>query len=100
MKQIITHHLKNQNNNQHIHEMQTWLLTTKYENNKHDKLHRPNHENIKKLWRTVENTTRHQSDPIWHVINLSNILATFRHLNFSTEILILYPHLKYTININ
>ena len=43
-----------------------------------------NHENIKKLWRTVENTTRYQSDPIGHVINLSkNTLTkgTFQLLN-------------------
>ena len=58
--------------------------TTKYGNNKHDKLHRANHENIKKLWRTVENTTRYQSDPIGHVINLSKktfTKGTFQLLN-------------------
>ena len=69
---------------------------TKYGNNKHDKLRRANHENIKKLWRIVENTTRHQSDPIGHIINLGK--NTFTKGTF--EILILYPHLKYTININ
>ena len=55
-----------------------------YGNNKHNKLHRANHENIKKLWRTVENTTRYQSDPIGHVINLSKktfTKGTFQLLN-------------------
>ena len=35
-----------------------------------NKLHRANHENIKKLWRTLENTIGYQSDPVGHVINL------------------------------
>ena len=50
--------------------------TTKYGNNKHDKLHKANHENIKKLWRTVENTARYQSDPVGNVINLSKKTST------------------------
>ena len=87
MKQTITHHLKNQNNNQHIKKRRDGLQqqrgpTTKYGNNKHDKLHRANHENIKKFWRTVENTTRYQSDPIGHVINLSKKHLQKRHFNF------------------
>ena len=56
----------------------------KYGNNKYDKLHGANHENIKKLWRTVENTTRYQSDPIGRVINLSKktfTKGTFQLLN-------------------
>ena len=58
--------------------------TIKYGNNKHDKLQKANHENIKKLWRTVENTTRQESDPIGHVINLSKktfTKGTFHLLN-------------------
>ena len=56
--------------------------TTKYGNNKHDKLHRANHENIKILWRTVENKNRYRSDPIKHVINLSK--KTFYKSDIST----------------
>ena len=41
------------------------------ENYKCDKLHRRNHENIKRLWGTIENTTRFQSDPIGKYVNLS-----------------------------
>ena len=39
---------------------------------------------IKKYWRTVENTTTHQSDPVGHVINLSKktfTRGTFELLN-------------------
>ena len=45
--------------------------TAKYGNKKHDKLHRTN-----RLWKTVENTTRYQSDPIEHVANLSKNTIT------------------------
>ena len=61
--------------------------------------HRTNHENIKKLWRTVENTTRYQSDPMGHVINLSKktfTKATFQLLNKNLNFI---PTRKYTINI-
>ena len=74
--------------------------TKKYGNNKHDKLHRANHENIKKLWRTFEYTTRYQSDPIGHVINLIKktfTKGTFQLLNKNLNFI---PHLKYTIKIN
>ena len=40
-------------------------------NYKRDKLQRRNHENIKRLWRTIENTIRFQSDPIGKVVNLN-----------------------------
>ena len=73
MKHTITHQLKNQSNNGHIQKTQRWSPATKYGNNKHDKLHRTKYKllNIFNCWRTVENTTRYQSDPIGHVINLS-----------------------------
>ena len=51
--------------------------TAKYGNDEHDKLHRTN-----QLWRTVENTTRCQSDPIEHVINLSKRHLQKRYFNF------------------
>ena len=90
MKQTITHYLKKQFKiNNTFKKRRDGLQqqrgpTTKYGNNKHDKLHKANHENIKKLWRTVENTTRYQSDPIGHVINLSKktfTKDTFQLLN-------------------
>ena len=83
MKQTITHYLKNQSNNQHIQKTQRWPPTITGAN-KHDELHRANHENIKKLWRTIENTTRYQPDPIGHVINLNKktfTKGTFQFLN-------------------
>ena len=39
-------------------------------------------KNIKKLWRTVKNTTRYQYDPIGHVINLSKRDLQKRNFNF------------------
>ena len=41
-----------------------------------NKLHRANHENIKKFCRTLENTIGYQSDPVGHVINLSKKTST------------------------
>ena len=55
-----------------------------YENNKHDKIHRANYESVKNVWRTVENTTRHQYELIGHVIKLSKkrfTKGTFQLLN-------------------
>ena len=51
-------------------------------NNKYDKLHRANHGNIKKLWRTVENAARYQFDPIGHVITSVKRYLQKRHFNF------------------
>ena len=39
---------------------------------KHYKFYRTKHANTKKLWRTVENTTGHQFDPVGNATNLSN----------------------------
>ena len=58
--------------------------TTKSKNHKRYKFYRTNHANTKKLWRTVEDTTGHQFDPIGNVINLSNktfTKETFQLLN-------------------
>ena len=58
--------------------------TTKCRNHKCYKFYRTNHANTKKLWRTVEDTTGHQFDPIGNVINLSNktfTKETFQLLN-------------------
>ena len=58
--------------------------TAKYENSEHDKLHKIYHKNIGKLWRTVENTTSCQYDPVGQVINLDEktfTKATFQLLN-------------------
>ena len=43
----------------------------KIKNHKRDKLHRPNHENIKRLWRTNETKIEFQPDLIEKVLNLS-----------------------------
>ena len=48
------------------------------------KFYRTKHANTEKLWRTVEDTTRYQFDPIGNVINLSNktfTKETFQLLN-------------------
>ena len=53
-------------------------------NYKRDKLHRRNYGNIKRLWRTIENTIKIQSDPIGKVVNLSKKTLskeTFQFLN-------------------
>ena len=57
--------------------------TTKYRNHEPYKFYRTKHANTKKLWRTVEDTTRHQFDPIGNVINLSNktFIKIFQLLN-------------------
>ena len=56
----------------------------KRENYKCDKLHRRNHENIKQVWGTIENTTRFQSDPIGKFVNLSEKTSQLlsKNLNF------------------
>ena len=82
MKQTITHYLKNQSNNQHIQKTQRWPPTIKYGNNKHNKIHRANHENIKKLWRTVENTPRQQSYSIGHFKSSVKRHLRTGHFNF------------------
>ena len=49
-----------------------------------DKLHRRNHENVKRLRRIIENITRFQSDPTGKVVNLSEKTfskETFQLLN-------------------
>ena len=74
--------------------------TTKSGNDKHDQLQRANHENIKKRWRTIENTTRYQSEPIGYVINVSKKTFTKAKFQLLNKILISYPHLKCIININ
>ena len=105
MKQTITHHLKKTFSNQHIQNRQRWPpistdTTTKSGNDKHDQLQRANHENIKKRWRTIENTTRYQSEPIGYVINVSKKTFTKAKFQLLNKILISYPHLKCIININ
>lgn len=72
-----------------IQKMQKWPLGTSevikqcgyY---KRDNIHRRDNENIKKPWRTIENTIRFQSDPTGKVVNLSKksfSRETFRLLN-------------------
>ena len=46
-----------------------------------------------KLWKAAENTISCQFDSIGYVLNLSE-------KTFIKKILILYPHVRYTININ
>ena len=58
--------------------------TAKCRNHKCHKFYRTNHANTEELWRTVEDTTGHQFDPIGNVINLSSktfIKETFQLLN-------------------
>ena len=59
-----------------------------------------NHENIKKLWRTVENKTRYQSDPIGHVINLSKKTFTKGTLQLLNKNLNFIPTPKVYVKIN
>ena len=44
-----------------------------------------NNNNTKKLWRAVENTTRYQSDPIGHVINVSKEIFNKRDISSSKQ---------------
>ena len=56
----------------------------KMQKSKRYKFYRRNHANTEKLWRTVEDTTGHQFDPIGNIINLSNktfTKETFQLLN-------------------
>ena len=46
--------------------------TTKYRNHKRYRFYRTNHANTKKLWRTVEATTRHRFGTVGNVIILSS----------------------------
>ena len=59
-------------------------IKKKRENYKCDKLQRRNHENIKQVWGTIENTTRFQSDPIGKFVNLSEKTSQLlrKNLNF------------------
>ena len=61
---------------------------------KYDTLRKTNHEYIKKLWRTVKNTTRYQSYPKGHFINLRKKTFTKVTFHFLNKNLNLIPTLK------
>ena len=74
------------------------MLSKKCGNYKCDKFHRRNHENIKILWKAIENAPGFQSDSIWKVVDLSKIHLAKKHFYFEIKILILFQHPKYIIS--
>ena len=89
-----------ENIQQPTHSKQAEMASNINGHQQHDQLQRANHENIKKRWRTIENTTRYQSEPIGYVINVSKKTFTKAKFQLLNKILISYPHLKCIININ